>query len=158
MRVNPVSFRSLQVFTLQSGKPKAPVPQLIKLAFDRNPELNGTAPQSGLRTLLGFVPTKYKLVDGTDEFIAKDISEAQDGTVHEAYLQFARQLDDYYSKKMKPEDYDKVYLTKASFTKNPREMETRYFLTASSYRREGDINRILNNERGSLYSVSYSKI
>ena len=154
MRINPVSFGSLQVFTLTSGKPKPPVPALVKLAFDRNPKLNGTEKPKGLKALFGIPAPKYRIVDGVDTFESE--KTPHDGTVHEAFLQFARELDDVYKDKFK--DPNDVFITKARFTKNPRETEIRYFLTASDYGKESDINKILNDEKGSLYSVSYSKL
>ena len=156
MRINPVSFGSLQVFTLKSGKPKPPVPDLVRLAFNNNPKLNGTEKPKGLKAFFGIPSPKYRIVDGVDTFESEET--AHDGTVHEAFLQFARELDDVYKDKYTPENSDVVYLTKARFTKNPRETEIRYFLTASDYGKESDINRILNDEKGSLYSVSYSKM
>ncbi len=121
MNIPRVSFGSLMVFTINDGKPKASVPQLVKIAFNNNPVIRNN----------------YYLSD-TVEF-----SEKIDGTVYKAADEFAERLDDEYSKQL-PKGSKKVILTSADFYVNPRETEKRYFLTAATDDDEEKLHNILS--------------
>ena len=134
MRVSPVSFGSLHVFTLKDGRPKADVPTLVKGAFDNNDKLSNYK----LQTMV-VNPTKI------------------DGTVHNANLEFAENLDNTYRRVRLPKGSNKVIITEAEFYTSPRDTEKRYFITAASRKDEAKIHEILNNG-GYLYSVRYSPL
>ncbi|MCD7878832.1 MAG: hypothetical protein LUG16_02730 [Candidatus Gastranaerophilales bacterium] len=120
MSISPVSFKSLMVFTLKDNKPKASVPDLVKMSFANNPKLKN-----------------YKL---QNNIIHHD--EKIDGTIHNAARNFAKTLDKKYKKSFY-NDSKKVYLTEADFYVNPRDTEKRYFLTAASQKDEGNIHKTL---------------
>ena len=134
MRVPPVSFKSLMVFTLPSDKPKLEVPQLMELSFNHNQALKNYGYQ--LAPLVHY--NKEKI----------------DGTVHNAYADFAEKLDDEYEKQL-PRGSKKVMFTEADFyVKNPRETEKRYFLTAATKEDEDKIHKILSKS-AAYYTVKY---
>lgn len=121
MNINPVSFGSLMVFTLNDNKPKAPVPNLVRTSFRNNSQLKG-----------------YNLTDTVS------FSEKIDGTVHNAAMDFAQNLDRLYKKDL-PKGSKDVILTEADFYVNPRETQKRYFLTAATAKEEAKIHQILSN-------------
>ncbi len=134
MRVSPVSFGSLHVFTLNDGRPKADVPTLVKGAFDNNERLSN-----------------YKLQ-------SKNIYRKKfDGTIHNANSIVADKLDNEYRGSVIPKDSNKVMLSEVIFYVNPQDTEKRYFITAASRKDENRIHEILNNG-GYLYSVRYSPL
>ena len=117
MKTNPVSFKSLLVFTIKDGKPKAPVPDLIRASFNNNDFLK-----------------QYHL--------EKDIAvfkEKIDGTVYNANSDFCQRLDEKY-KNMLPKGSKKVIITEADFYINPKDTEKRYFLTAATNEDENKIH------------------
>lgn len=120
MSINPVSFGSLLVFTLNDDKPKAPVPILMKTAFNNNPQLKN-----------------YTLTDTVS------FSEKIDGTVHNASRNFAENLDRLYKEEL-PKGSKKVKLTEVDFYVNPRDTQKRYFLTAATDDEETKIHDILS--------------
>lgn len=128
MSISPVSFGSLMVFTLNDGKPKAPVPTLVKTAFQNNDKLKD-----------------YTIRDG---FVHP---EKIDGTVHNAAKDFALQLDRKYKKDMK-KGLKEVRMTEADFYINSRETQKKYFLTASTKEEEAALLNILG--KGSTLYVA----
>lgn len=131
MSVRPVSFKSILVFTINDGKPKADVPSLIKATFGYNKQLKD-----------------YKLQDTFEH------NEKIDGTVYNASKNFAIELD----KKNRPlmlKGDKKVFLTATDFYVNPRETEKRYFLTASTNEEEREILNVLN-KGAVLYAVKFN--
>lgn len=121
MQINPLSFKSLMVFTLEDNKPKAPIPLLMKAAFDNNPKLSS-----------------YLLTD-----VVEFNDDKIDGTVHNASKNFAKRLDVKYKKQL-PKDSKKVILTEANFHVNAHETKKRYFLTASTNDKEEELHNILS--------------
>ncbi len=126
MNIPPISFGSLMVFTLNDHKPKASIPQLLKISFDNNKSLRN-----------------YNLVDTFQKH-----DEVIDGTVHNAAQNFAEDLDRKY-KSILPKGSKDVILTQAEFTINPRETQTRYFLTAATNDDEERLHNILS--KSSVY-------
>lgn len=126
MNIPPVSFGSLMVFTLNDDKPKASVPQLLKISFQNNPALKN-----------------YNFVDTFQKH-----EEVVDGTVHNAAQNFAEQLDKEYKLNL-PKGSKDVILTEAEFSVNPRETQKRYFLTAATNDDEERIHNILS--KSSIY-------
>ena len=132
MRVSPVSFKSLMVFTLPSDKPQLQVPQLMELSFSHSQALKG-----------------YALSD-----LVHYDKEKIDGTVHNAYADFAERLDNEYEGQL-PKGSKKVIFTEADFyVKNPRETEKRYFLTAATKEDEDRLHKILSKS-AAYYTVKY---
>lgn len=121
MNIPPVSFGSLMVFTLNDNKPKANIPQLMKISFHNNPALK-----------------QYELTD-TVEFKEEKI----DGTVHNAAQNFAERLDAKYKKDL-PKNSKKVILTEADFYVSPKETQKRYFLTGATNEVEQKLHSILS--------------
>ena len=126
MKTNPVSFKSLLVFTIKDGKPKAPVPDLIRASFNNNDTLK-----------------QY----GLDKDIAI-FEEKIDGTVFNANSDFCQRLDKLYKNNL-PKGSKRVMITQADFYVDPKNTEKRYFLTAATNEEE---NKILNfiNKFGTL--------
>lgn len=122
MKTNPVSFGSLMVFTIDDGKPKIPIPVSMKISFQKNPDLMG-----------------YNITD-TVELNEKD----RDGTVHNAFKNYCRFLDEHYKERLKNEPQT-VIMTETDFFVNPRTKEKRYFLTAATNKDETHILNVLNN-------------
>ena len=126
MNIPPVSFGSLMVFTINDDKPKASIPQLLRISFNNNRSLKN-----------------YNLVDTFEKY-----GDVVDGTVHNAAQNFAETLDRKY-KSILPKGSKDVILTQAEFTINPRETRTRYFLTAATNDDEERIHNILS--KSSVY-------
>ena len=120
MRTNPVSFGSIMLFTINDGKPKAKVPEMIRAAFDNNPAL-----------------LDYELLD---TFYCK---EEVDGTVYNAAPNFASMLDKKF-REFLSNNSRKVIFTEAEFYVSPRDKEKRYFLTAPSSSDEAKIHSALS--------------
>lgn len=118
MKTSPVSFGSLMCFTINDGKPKASVPEMIKLSFAMNGKLSG-----------------YDLQTDVIDFKGEPV----DGTVHNAAADFCERLDKMH-KHMLPKGSNKVVITQADFYVNPRDTEKRYFVTAPT---ADDENKIL---------------
>ncbi len=121
MRVSPVAFKSLMVFTLKGDKPSAEVPQIMKYTFDNNNSLKDY-------NLTKLVPYNKGKIDGT---------------VHNAAADFAGTLDSEYKGEL-PKGSKKVILTSADFYVNPRETQKRYFLTAATSEDEERLHKILS--------------
>ena len=128
MNISPVSFGSLMCFTLNDGKPKAPVPVFLKTAFKNNPSLK-----------------KYNLQ--VDEYKGEPI----DGTVYNAASDFCFKLDDMYKGRL-PKGCKNVILTQADFYVAPNKTEKRFFLTAATYTDEDKIQKVLS--KGNTLYVS----
>lgn len=124
MKLSPVSFKSLMVFTINDGKPRASVPDLVRTAFSYNPVLK-----------------PYSL--DKDNFVHE---EKIDGTVYNASTDFAEMLDKKYKEHL-PKGSSRVILTEADFYVNPRDTEKRYFLTAATQEDEDKIHKILSKSR-----------
>ena len=131
MRVPPVSFKSLMVFTLSDDKPTLKVPQLMDLSFKHSPQLKN-----------------YVLTD-----LVHYNKEKIDGTVHNASADFAERLDEEYKNQL-PKGSKKVIFTEADFYVNPRETQKRYFLTAATNEDEDRLHRILSKS-SAFYTVKY---
>lgn len=120
MKTNPVSFKSLLVFTINDGKPKAPVPELIRMSFKHNDILKN-----------------YSL----DQFV-RSHKEKIDGTVFNANSDFCEELDRKY-RMLLPKGSKKVIMTEADFLINPKDTQKRYFLTAATAEDEERILKTL---------------
>lgn len=120
MKTNPISFKSLLVFTINDGKPKAPVTDLVRAAFNNNNELK-----------------QYRL--DRDIVVFK---EKMDGTIFNANSNFCQKLDNDY-KKLLPKGSKRVIITQADFYTNPKETQKRYFLTAATADDEDKILKTL---------------
>ncbi len=131
MNISPVSFKSLMCFTIKDGKAKAPVPDLVKLAFNNNKYLS----------------SRYRL----DKQITKYTGEAEDGTVFNAFGDFCKKLDKLYKNQL-PKGSNRVILTEAPFFVSPREIEQRYFITAATYDDEEKILKTLS-KNNNFYTV-----
>ena len=131
MSVKPVSFKSILVFTIKDGKPKADVPSLTRATFEYNNQLK-----------------KYNLQDTFEH------EEKLDGTVHNATKNFAIELDKKHRPAMLRAD-KRVFMTAADFYVNPRETEKRYFLTAATNEQEREILNVLN-KGAVLYAVMFN--
>ncbi|MBQ9246122.1 hypothetical protein IJ182_07645 [bacterium] len=141
MNISPISFGSLMVGTLKSGRPKAPVPVLVDLAFNcETVNIDGNERKNPL--------SRYNLMS---DIIHHE--EKIDGTVHNANLDFAKELNTKYKSKL-PKGSNKVIMTEADFYINPRETEKRYFLTAASQRDEKEIHKVLSKSK-EFYTVRY---
>ncbi len=130
MRVSPVSFKSLMVFTLPDDKPSLETPQLMQLSFEHNKNLQN-----------------YYLTD------LVHYNEKIDGTVHNAAADFAEKLDEQYKEKL-PKGSKKVMFTEADFYVNPRETQKRYFLTAATNEDEEKLHRVLSKS-SAYYTVKF---
>lgn len=120
MKTNPVSFKSLLVFTIKDGKPKAPVPDLIRASFNNNDFLK-----------------QYHLDKDITVF-----NEKIDGTVYNANSDFCQLLDNKYKLNL-PKGSKRVIITEADFYINPKDTEKRYFLTAATNEDENKIHNKL---------------
>jgi|GEM_PF-6227294 len=121
MKTSPVSFGSIMVFTLNDGKPKAPVPLLIRTAFSNNDALK-----------------KYHLLEDTYEYKGDDI----DGRAHNVSADFCRYLDKLYSSVL-PRSSKMVVLTEADFYLGPLKKQRKFFITAPTDDDEKKIHKIL---------------
>lgn len=121
MKTSPVSFGSIMVFTLNDGRPKPPIPLLIRTAFLNNDALK-----------------KYHLLDDTYEYTGRAI----DGTAHNITADFCKFLDREYAV-MLPRSSNKVVLTEADFYTGPVKKQRKYFITAPTEDDERKIHRIL---------------
>ena len=130
MRVSPVSFKSLMVFTLPDDKPSLETPQLMQLSFEHNKNLQN-----------------YYLTD------LVHYNEKIDGTVHNAAADFAEKLDEQYKEKL-PKGSKKVMFTEADFYVNPRETQKIYFLTAATNEDEEKLHRVLSKS-SAYYTVKF---
>jgi hypothetical protein len=131
MNIPPVSFGSLLVFTLDDAN-SASIPDLMKATFENNPVLSN-----------------YELTD-TFEYTKKgDEDTVLDGTIWNSRKNFADELDLLHQNTLdkKPQ---KVILTSAEFTKNPRETRTLYFLTAATDKDEKKIHETLSKSSSYL--------
>ncbi len=135
MRISPVSFGSLMVFTIQNDNKKPSVqkpeiiPQMMKVSFNNNPQLKN-----------------YRLQD------IQKYSEKIDGTVHNAAKNLAEELDNKYKHQL-PKGSNKVILTEADFYINPQlDTVKRYFLTAATGKDERKIHRALS--KSSVFYVA----
>ncbi len=108
MRLSPVSFGSLMVFSLNDKVQKHTLSPLMRVSFNNNKQLK-----------------KYQL-EGPVYY-----PEKIDGTVHNAAKNFAELLDKKYEKEL-PKGSKKVILTEVDFYVNPTDTQKRYFLTAPS--------------------------
>ncbi len=129
MRISPISFGSLMVFRLKQKNTS--IPQLMQVSFDNNPNLQ----KYSLQTTFYY-------------------NEKIDGTVHNAALNFAKGLDKKYEKELKANP-NKVFLTQVEFYVNPRDTETRYFLTSGD-KSEQKIHQALCNS-GLYYCQKFRK-
>ena len=120
MALKPVSFKSLQVFTIDDGRPKPRISDMIRIAFFNNPDLS-----------------RYNLQD-TVYFT----TGRQDATVDNAMQHFAEVLDEKFRSDLRRHPAN-VYLTETEFYVNPRDKEKRVFVTASSESDEKHILQVL---------------
>ena len=132
MKTSPVSFGSLMCFTINDGKPKASVPEMINLSFAMNSKLSG-----------------YDLQTDVIDFKGEPV----DGTVHNAAADFCEKLDKLY-KQMLPKGSNKVLITQANFYVNPRDIEKRYFITAPTADDENKILRALGSSNN-FYTAKF---
>lgn len=121
MKTSPVSFKSLMVFTLDDGKPKAPVTALVRAAFDNNPDLS-----------------RYQLKKDIFEY-----SEVKDGSVNNASTNMAKTLDDVHKNTL-PKGSKQVIMSQTKFSIGPT-TNTKYFLTAATDDDEEKILKTLAN-------------
>ena len=121
MKTPPVSFGSIMVFTLNDGRPKAPIPLLIRTAFLNNDALK-----------------KYQLLDDTYEYHGRPI----DGLAHNITADFCKFLDREYAG-MLPLSSNKVVLTEADFYTGPVKKQRKYFITAPTESDEKKIHMTL---------------
>lgn len=120
MKTSPVSFGSLMCFTIDDDKPKAPVTDMVKMAFLCNDKL-----------------MNYNL--DKDVWIHK---EKVDGIDHNAAADFCKLLDMKY-RQLLPKGSNRVILTEADFYVNSKDTEKRYFITAPTAKDEKFILRTL---------------
>lgn len=132
MKTSPVSFGSLMCFTINDGKPKASVPDMLKIAFVCNNKLS-----------------KYNLQKDVIEFKGEPV----DGTVHNAAADFCDRLDKLY-KNMLPKGSNQVVITQADFYVNPRDTEKRYFITAPTADDENKILKTLGSS-SNFYTAKF---
>ena len=137
MNVSPVSFGSLMCFTIKDGKPKAPVPMLVKAAFNNNDIIKNKY--------------KYKLDNNVTEYTKEKI----DGTVFNASANFCNELDKLY-KNILPKGSKRVIMTSADFFINPTQTEKRYFITAATASDEEKIFRTLNKNNTNFYVAKFN--
>ncbi len=120
MKISNVSFGSLMATHIKDGKPKASITDLLKLSFQNNPKLKN-----------------YNLQEDVVQY-----NEVIDGTIHNANLYFAANLDNKYYEKL-PKGSKDVIITEVEATINPRETEKRFFITAATNKDEKNIHKIL---------------
>ncbi len=130
MKSSPVSFGSLMCFSI-SQRPSVGIPDMLKLSFNRNPNLN-----------------MYNLQD-TFTYTA----DKPDGTVHNAYDKFTAFLDRLHAPKL-PKGSKNVIVTEADFFVNPYKTEKKYFVTAATAEDEKKIFEELTNTR-EFYTVQF---
>ncbi len=123
MKTSPASFGTLMCFSI-NNKPSASIPDMLKLSFNRNPNLR-----------------KYKL---QDTFQYTD--DKPDGTVHNASSNFSEFLDRLHKKHL-PKGSKKVFLTEAEFYVNPYDTQKKYFVTAATNNDEARIFKALRNTK-----------
>lgn len=109
MKTNPVSFKSLLVFTINDGKPHAPIPDIVRAAFKNNPALKQYDFDTYVRT--------------HDEEI--------DGTVYNANSDFCQLLDARY-RNVLTKGSKRIIMTTADFLINPTDTQKRHFITAAT--------------------------
>lgn len=134
MRISPVSFKSLMVFSLKDNKIKAKTETLVRTAFNNNKELK-----------------EYHLDNETTKYTKKII----DGSAFNANSNFTLTLDKEYEKILK-RDSKRVILTEAEFHITPQETEKRYFLTAATSKDEKNILNILGKSN-MFYTVRFNR-
>lgn len=122
MKTSPVSFGSLMCFTLKNNKPKAPVTDMVKMAFMCNDKL-----------------ANYDLCD--DVLVHE---EKVKGYVHNAAADFCDVLDMKYRGNVLPKGSNRVVLTEADFYVNSGNTEKKYFITAPTPKDEDIILRALS--------------
>lgn len=122
MKTSPVSFGSLMCFTLKNNKPKAPVTDMVKMAFMCNEKL-----------------ANY---DINEDVLVHD--EKVKGYVHNAAADFCDVLDLKYRSQLLPKGSNKVVLTEADFYVNSKDTEKKYFITAPTPKDEDIILRALS--------------
>ncbi len=132
MKISPVSFKSIMVFTLNDGKPKAPVMDLVRTAFEYNPALQS-----------------YSL--DKDNFVFED---KVNGAAYNASTNFTKFLDRKYSDLL-PKGSNRVIATEADFYSNTRDHEKRYFLTAATKEDEERIHKCLSKSK-IFYAARFS--
>ena len=130
MKTSPVSFKSIMVFTIDDGKPKASVPALVKAAFNNNYELK-----------------KYQLRD--DIYVH---NEVKDGSVNNASTNMAKTLDNIHKSKL-PKGSKKVIMSKTKFSIG-QNTDEKYYLTAATDDDEEKILRTLSKSN-TLYAAKF---
>lgn len=133
MRTNPVSFKSLLVFTLNDGKPRATVPDIVRMAFKHNDFLK-----------------QYNV----DPFI-REHKEEMDGTVFNANSDFCQYLDEKYRNVLN-KGSKRIIMTSADFYINPTDKQKRYFITAATADDEEKILKELGKSNH-FYTARFKK-
>lgn len=133
MRTNPVSFKSLLVFTLNDGKPRASVPEIVRMAFKHNDNLK-----------------QYQV----DAYI-RPHKETMDGTVFNANSDFCQYLDEKY-RNILTKGSKKIIMTSADFYINPTDTQKRYFITAATAEDEEKILKELGKSNH-FYAARFKK-
>lgn len=153
MRTSPVSFGSLMVGRLYQPGHHLPLKDEISLSF---PDSNGNGGHVALRNYnlcdKTYTPTRNE--DGSLRDMPNcSIYSTHDGTVYNAFKNYALKLDDEYRKNLDlfRDNPQKVIFTEVDFYVSPRQTEKRYFLTAATADDEAKIHSVLS--QGSRYLV-----
>lgn len=148
MKTSPVSFGSLMVGRLYQPGHHLPLRDEISLSF---PDSNGDGGHPALRSYnlddKTYTPTRND--DGSlrdNDTPDTSIYTAHDGTVYNAFKNYALKLDDEYRKKLDlfRDNPQKVIFTEVDFYVSPRQTEKRYFLTAATNDDEAKIHNVLS--------------
>lgn len=119
------------VFTLRDGRPKAPIPDLVKAAFKNNTALQ-----------------QYRV----EKDVFKHNGEI-DGTLYNANSDFCQLLDKKYANLL-PKGSTKVIITEADFYINDKDTEKRYFVTAPTADDENRIHKQLG-QSNAFYAAKF---
>ena len=146
MNISPVSFGSLMVGRTPKPGNQAPIKELVALSF---PESNGDGGNPMLRNYRFDDKTHCPTRDAKNNLIEE---QTPDGTVFNAFKNYALKLDDLYRKKLDAfkNNPQKVIFTEVDFYISPRKTEKRYFLTAATEEDEIKIHKVISESRDYL--------
>lgn len=140
MKISPVSFGSLMVGRLPQPGNHLPLKDEIGLSF---PDSNGDGGNAVLRNYRFDANNHCPTRDEKGNLIKE---KTPDGTVYNAFKNYALKLDNEYRRKLDAfkNNPQKVIFTEVDFYVSPRKTEKRYFLTAATEDDEKRIHNILS--------------
>ena len=141
MKMSNVSFGSIMVCRLKRPGNLLPLKDEISLSFPDEKGIGGDPALKDYRLSTNTMyPTRGSKPDEINE------NEAPDGTVYNAFKNYALKLDDKYRQKLGlfKDNPKEVIFTEVDFFVSPRKTEKRYFLTAATPEDEIKIHKTLS--------------